>query len=593
MPAWRTGTSGCSWRSTRRRASRCGASSRASCARRSAPGRLRTGVRLPASRALAAQLGVSRGVVTDAYEQLSAEGWLAARRGAGTVVAAGAGRASPRAPSRRAAPPCASTSRRRRPTSRSSRAARGPAPSPAPRPRRPTPSSTTAAASAACRCARRSPATSAACAAPPPARPGSSSARATARPCGCCSGVLAERGKRRVAFEDPSLARPLGRGGPRRPGDRCRSRSTRRACAIDALERADADAVVVTPSHQFPTGAVMGPERRHALLRWARAGDRLVIEDDYDAEFRYDRRPLGGAAGARPRPRGLRRHGVQDAGAGAAAGLDPRARGARPRAGGREARRGLRLARARPARARRPDRLGRARPPPAPRPARLRRAPRPAGGRTRPCAARARGSRAPPRASTSCSPCPTRSTPSRCARRPRRTAWRRRRSTRAFTGAPPRRPDAARARLRAHPHRGRRRRRRGPRRRLARRADLTHSSAPRCRSLPPQPTRPRTRSRATPSCSLRPARRARRAVRRGTSRAPCGGCTRPRASCAAATPARARRSPSSSAGCRPTTSSPASAPARCSCSSRTSPRSASACAGGATTTPRARASASR
>jgi DNA-binding transcriptional regulator YhcF (GntR family) len=51
-------------------------------------GRLRTGVRLPASRALAAQLGVSRGVVTDAYEQLSAEGWLAARRGAGTVVAA-------------------------------------------------------------------------------------------------------------------------------------------------------------------------------------------------------------------------------------------------------------------------------------------------------------------------------------------------------------------------------------------------------------------------------------------------------------------------------------------------------------------------
>src|SRR5689334_19513358 len=43
-------------------------------------GRLRTGVRLPASRVLAAQLGVSRGVVTDAYEQLGAEGWLAARR---------------------------------------------------------------------------------------------------------------------------------------------------------------------------------------------------------------------------------------------------------------------------------------------------------------------------------------------------------------------------------------------------------------------------------------------------------------------------------------------------------------------------------
>ena len=65
-------------------------------------GRLRTGVRLPASRALAAQLGVSRGVVTDAYEQLTAEGWLAARRGAGTVVAAGPGRRAAAARGRRA-----------------------------------------------------------------------------------------------------------------------------------------------------------------------------------------------------------------------------------------------------------------------------------------------------------------------------------------------------------------------------------------------------------------------------------------------------------------------------------------------------------
>ena len=49
-------------------------------------GRLRAGVRLPASRTLAQQLGVSRGVVTDAYEQLTAEGWLASRQGAGTTV---------------------------------------------------------------------------------------------------------------------------------------------------------------------------------------------------------------------------------------------------------------------------------------------------------------------------------------------------------------------------------------------------------------------------------------------------------------------------------------------------------------------------
>ena len=67
-------------------------------------GRLRTGVRLPASRALAAELGVSRGVVTDAYEQLTAEGWLAARRGAGTVVAAAPAPAPPRDDAPRGAP---------------------------------------------------------------------------------------------------------------------------------------------------------------------------------------------------------------------------------------------------------------------------------------------------------------------------------------------------------------------------------------------------------------------------------------------------------------------------------------------------------
>jgi GntR family transcriptional regulator/MocR family aminotransferase len=69
---------------------------------------------------------------------------------------------------------------------------------------------------------------------------------------------------------------------------------------VDALAASGAEVVVVTPSHQFPTGAVMGPERRHALLAWARAGDRLVIEDDYDAEFRYDRRPLAALQGLDP-----------------------------------------------------------------------------------------------------------------------------------------------------------------------------------------------------------------------------------------------------------------------------------------------------
>ncbi|MEZ5100637.1 MAG: PLP-dependent aminotransferase family protein [Thermoleophilia bacterium] len=50
-----------------------------------------------------------------------------------------------------------------------------------------------------------------------------------------------------------------------------------------------ADAIVATPAHQFPTGAVLSGARRRALLAWAAGCDALVIEDDYDAEFRYDR----------------------------------------------------------------------------------------------------------------------------------------------------------------------------------------------------------------------------------------------------------------------------------------------------------------
>jgi GntR family transcriptional regulator/MocR family aminotransferase len=48
----------------------------------------------------------------------------------------------------------------------------------------------------------------------------------------------------------------------------------------------------VTPNHQFPTGHVLALERRHALLRWAERGDTLLLDDDYDGEFRYDSRPL-------------------------------------------------------------------------------------------------------------------------------------------------------------------------------------------------------------------------------------------------------------------------------------------------------------
>ncbi|WP_374936755.1 PLP-dependent aminotransferase family protein [Streptomyces sp. Ru71] len=60
---------------------------------------------------------------------------------------------------------------------------------------------------------------------------------------------------------------------------------------VDALRATGARAVLLTPAHQFPTGVVTSGERRRALLRWAQDGG-LILEDDYDAEHRYDRPPV-------------------------------------------------------------------------------------------------------------------------------------------------------------------------------------------------------------------------------------------------------------------------------------------------------------
>jgi GntR family transcriptional regulator / MocR family aminotransferase len=111
--------------------------------------------------------------------------------------------------------------------------------------------------------------------------------------------VLADRGARRIAFEDPShpeqrriaseasleiVPVAVDEGGLR----------------IEELERADVDALVLTPAHQHPTGAVLAGERRPALLAWIRAHDVVVIEDDYDAEYRYDRAAVGALQGLEP-----------------------------------------------------------------------------------------------------------------------------------------------------------------------------------------------------------------------------------------------------------------------------------------------------
>ena len=101
--------------------------------------------------------------------------------------------------------------------------------------------------------------------------------------------ALAARGGRRVAVEDPSLddswatirSAGLELVGVPVDGDGAR---------VDP--RLDADAFLVTPAHQFPTGALMSPERRRALLAWAADGGRYVLEDDYDSEYAYDSPPV-------------------------------------------------------------------------------------------------------------------------------------------------------------------------------------------------------------------------------------------------------------------------------------------------------------
>jgi GntR family transcriptional regulator / MocR family aminotransferase len=69
---------------------------------------------------------------------------------------------------------------------------------------------------------------------------------------------------------------------------------------VGALAASEAQAVVVTPAHQAPTGVVLSAARRHALVDWAQRGGGYVIEDDYDSEFRYDKEPVGALQGLAP-----------------------------------------------------------------------------------------------------------------------------------------------------------------------------------------------------------------------------------------------------------------------------------------------------
>ena len=96
-----------------------------------------------------------------------------------------------------------------------------------------------------------------------------------------------------MAAASPDRRARRSRGGSGR-------RSTSSGSTSAALAATGCEVVVVTPAHQFPTGAVLASERRGELLEWAEETDGLIVEDDYDSELRYDRVAVGALQGLAP-----------------------------------------------------------------------------------------------------------------------------------------------------------------------------------------------------------------------------------------------------------------------------------------------------
>ncbi|MFB7466328.1 PLP-dependent aminotransferase family protein [Streptomyces sp. NPDC056224] len=266
-------------------------------------GRLAAGTRLPSSRSLAVDLGIARNTVAEAYAELVAEGWLTARQGSGTRVAE---RARPRRVPAAAAPV-------RRPARRG--------PSYSLRPGSPD-------VGAFPRAAWLSAARRALTAAPNEAFGYGSDGRGRpelrealtgylARARGVyahpdrivlCAGfahgitllarVLRARRVREVAVEGYGL--DIHRNLLTRAGLRTRPLGVDGEGARTGELGAGPGAVLLTPAHQFPTGAALTPARRAAAVDWARTTGGLILEDDYDGEFRYDRQPVGALQGLDP-----------------------------------------------------------------------------------------------------------------------------------------------------------------------------------------------------------------------------------------------------------------------------------------------------
>jgi GntR family transcriptional regulator/MocR family aminotransferase len=262
-------------------------------------GLLVPGARLPSTRGLAAELGISRGVVSAAYDQLAAEGYLNMRQGAPVRVA----RSVRPAPTRLSARSLQETHRYDFDPGRPDLAG-------FPRERW----------ARSLRAAWRDAPFDAAGYGDPRGAPTLRNALATYL--GSVRGVAADpehtlvctgfmqgfslvcrwlrgHGVERVALEDPGWHThrliveqadldvvPVG--------------VDEHGLRVDELETTDAAAVVVTPAHQFPTGGILSRERRAALVEWAERHERLIVEDDYDAELRYDRVALGALQGLAP-----------------------------------------------------------------------------------------------------------------------------------------------------------------------------------------------------------------------------------------------------------------------------------------------------
>ena len=259
-------------------------------------GRLAPDTTLPPSRSLAADLGLARNTVAEAYAELVAEGWLASRQGSGTwVVDTG----------RQPLPP--------RP--------RGSAGAPAHNLMPGTPDVSAFPRSqwlASTRRALAAAPTGALGIGDPRGRPELREAlaeylsrargvRVSAETVLICAGVrhgvelMAKvfSGTRPIAVEAYALF--LFREAIEALGiDTTPIRIDEKGVVVADLDGLDVPAAIITPAHQYPHGVPLHPSRRAAVLDWARRTGGYVIEDDYDGEFRYDRQPVGALQGLDP-----------------------------------------------------------------------------------------------------------------------------------------------------------------------------------------------------------------------------------------------------------------------------------------------------